>query len=140
MPSFAFSTKIQSPSGHEPGLNLHVQHVLVAGSPSQSIRRVKQRVPYDLDVLLESDLVLTLVGFVNHVKVSNGEVVQSAISRHLLQFLQLARRCVFLYCRVIELCWTQNASQLGLDAVSAPHLDEYGTPTRLSLPNIYWLT
>ena len=89
MPTFSTesSAVVRAASDHF-SLCLKSRHRLVVGPPSQDYT-IKTRFPEEIDVFLASDLVVTLYGSVDRVKVSNQDVLISAVAGHLVRYLEM---------------------------------------------------
>ncbi|KAI0335838.1 hypothetical protein GY45DRAFT_1316579 [Cubamyces sp. BRFM 1775] len=105
MPSFASSSEVRD-STDGTLLVLRARHVLVSGVPSDTVPTVKGRLPDDLDVILESDLVIALTGMVNRVNISSRAIQCSAIANHLLNYFHM------------------NGEQLGVRPASKIYIDD----------------
>ncbi|KAJ7043917.1 hypothetical protein C8F04DRAFT_683389 [Mycena alexandri] len=70
----------------------------------------KTRFPEDVDVVLASDLVFTLLGVLNGVKIAPDDLLRSQLAQHLVDYFQA------------------NAKELGLAAVSSMYLGDDGLP------------
>jgi hypothetical protein len=88
MPSFSSSAVVRTA---DQTLLLNVSHFLVQNSPSQTIHTVRGCVPENVDVLLDSDLVITLSGTLNRVKVPCIDIAKSAVTLHFKSYLETAR-------------------------------------------------
>ncbi|GLB38533.1 hypothetical protein LshimejAT787_0503980 [Lyophyllum shimeji] len=106
MPSIACRSRIRAASEHC-GLCLDVRHRLVAGNPSDAVHYLgKTRVPDDVDVLVASNVVITLSGVLDGRTVSAEEVYASALCQHLVDYFRM------------------NAVELGLSIVSGLQMNE----------------
>ncbi|KAJ8501927.1 hypothetical protein ONZ51_g293 [Trametes cubensis] len=105
MPSFASSSEVRD-STDGTLLVLRARHVLVSGVPSETVRTVKGRLPDDLDVILQSDLVIALTGMVNRVNICSRAIQCSAIANHLLNYFHM------------------NGEQLGVRPASKVYIDD----------------
>ncbi|KAI0754913.1 hypothetical protein C8Q80DRAFT_1141790 [Daedaleopsis nitida] len=105
MPSFATSTVVRD-SAYSLNIALNVRCVLVAGAPLDTVYALTGRVPRDIDVILQSNLVLALSGSQNRVKVSASSMQNSAVAKHLVKYLHA------------------NGEQLGLRVASDVFVDE----------------
>ncbi|KAH9841511.1 uncharacterized protein C8Q71DRAFT_333494 [Rhodofomes roseus] len=114
MPTFCSSSAVRTSTGQF-SLSLRARHILVAGDPSDTVRTVKGRLPEGVDVILDSDLVITLSGLVDAVKVPGHVIQRSAVARHVLDHLRT------------------NAGQLGLGAISKLYVDEDDGRAKFSL-------
>jgi len=113
MPSFSSSSVVRVASEHF-SLSIQARHCLLIGSPSHTYD-ISARFPGGIDVLLSSDLVLTLSGVVDRVKVSSKGILVSAVAGHLVRYLET------------------NASQIGLSLVSDIYVDEDDGLPKLTL-------
>ncbi|KAH7910854.1 hypothetical protein BJ138DRAFT_1152000 [Hygrophoropsis aurantiaca] len=114
MPSFSCSSTIRVVSGNH-ALTLKIKHNYFYREQSQTITKIKGRLPKDLDILLSSDLVLTLSGSLDGTDVANDVIVHSAISEHL-------RRCI-----------RTNIKELGVNNISDLFIDEADGVTKMTL-------
>ena len=88
MPSFCFSAVVRTA---DPTLLLDITHFLVQNSPSETIHKVRGNVPENVDVLLASDLVITLSGTLDHVKIPSADIAKSTVTLHFKRYLETAR-------------------------------------------------
>ena len=88
MPSFYSSYAIRD-NTEMFACTLKQRHLLVAGSPSETAPTVKGRIPEDIDVVLDTDLVFTLSGILDSARISSKAMKESAAVRHLLQYLHV---------------------------------------------------
>jgi hypothetical protein len=95
MPSFSLSSVARATSEHF-SLSLRARHYLVVGSQSRTYH-VKARFPEAVDVILASDLVITLSGVVDGVNISSQDILASAATSHLVHYLKTVRK--FCTCR-----------------------------------------
>ncbi|KAG5639434.1 hypothetical protein H0H81_002305 [Sphagnurus paluster] len=118
MPSIVCRSRIRAASEHCT-LSLDVRHHILAGKPSSSVYDFnKARFPDDIDVLLASNLVITLSGVSDGISISSEEIYASELSRHLVDFFQM------------------NAAELGLNTVSKLEIDEFdGLPKLVLTPS-----
>ncbi|CDO75331.1 hypothetical protein BN946_scf184848.g8 [Trametes cinnabarina] len=114
MPSFATSSEVRD-NANGVLLLLRARHILVAGSPSHAVQTVKGRLPDELDVILESDLVVSLTGIVNCVKIDSRDIQRSAIASHLLNYFDA------------------NSEQLGVRPASKVYVDDSDGVAKLTL-------
>ncbi|KAI9058434.1 hypothetical protein FKP32DRAFT_1597527 [Trametes sanguinea] len=114
MPSFATSSEVRD-KANGVQLVLRARHVLVSGSPSHELYTVKGRLPDEVDVILESDLVVSLTGIVNRVKIDSRDIQRSAIAGHLLSYFHA------------------NSDQLGVRPASKVYVDESDGVAKLTL-------
>lgn len=96
MPSFTSTSEVRD-GADGVLLVLRARHVFVVGTPSSDAHTVKGRLLDDLDVTLESDLVVTLTGMVNRVKIDAHRVQPSAIAKHLLHYFHVVRTASSLF-------------------------------------------
>lgn len=90
MPSFATASDVRDRADGIQ-LVLRARHVYVAGAPSDNAHTIKGRLPDELDVILESDLVIALTGMANRVEIDAHTVQRSAIAKHLLHYFHVVR-------------------------------------------------
>ncbi|KAJ7712433.1 hypothetical protein B0H16DRAFT_1624916 [Mycena metata] len=100
------TASVRAASADHCRLALNVVHVLHEsdGPPP------KTRFPEDVDVVLASDLVFTLSGVLNGVKIAPDDLLRSQLAQHLVDYFQV------------------NAKELGLTAVSSMYLGDNGLP------------
>jgi hypothetical protein len=89
MPSFSSSSIVRTA---DPSLLLHVTHFLVQNTSSDIVHIVRGNMPQGVDVLLASDLVITLVGTFNHVKIPSTDIANSAVALHFKRYLETVRK------------------------------------------------
>lgn len=89
MPSFSSSSIVRTA---DTSLLLDITHVLVQNSPSDIVHTVRGNFPEDVDVLLTSDLVITLLGTLDRVKISSTDIEKSAVALHFKRYLQAVRK------------------------------------------------
>jgi hypothetical protein len=87
MPSFSCSSAVQSFS-EQFTLSLEACHHLVSGTDSDIECCTNTRFPDKADVLLTSNLVLTLSGILDRVEVPNQDILHSAVASHLCHYLK----------------------------------------------------
>ncbi|KAI0712225.1 hypothetical protein C8Q76DRAFT_733893 [Earliella scabrosa] len=114
MPSFA-TTAVVRDSSDGLHITLNARFVFVTGAPSDTIYALKGRVPDNVDVIVQSDLVITLAGSLNRVRVSSRAMQGSVIAQHLLNYFQV------------------NGEQLGLRIASKVFVDQEDGNTKLAL-------
>jgi hypothetical protein len=90
MPSFSSSSSIRAAS-EQCLLNVKIVHKLYYCSPSNFVRKIKGRIPKELDVLLLSDLIFSISGSLNGQTVPADAIVHSALMCHLRNELNEAR-------------------------------------------------
>ncbi|KAK7048212.1 hypothetical protein R3P38DRAFT_2868016 [Favolaschia claudopus] len=78
----------------------------VSGHTTQ--KTLKTRFPDDIDVVLASDLVFTLSGVLNGVKLASDDILGSQLAQHLVDYFKL------------------NAAELGISTVSSMYIDQDG--------------
>jgi hypothetical protein len=98
MPSFSLSSIVRTA---DTSLLLDITHVLVQNSPSDIVHIVHGNFPEDVDVLLASDLVITLLGTLDRVKISSTDIEKSAVVLHFKRYLQAVRKVDENHCRDI---------------------------------------
>ncbi|KAI8986096.1 hypothetical protein BD414DRAFT_487640 [Trametes punicea] len=114
MPSFASSSEVRD-TANGVLLVLRGRHVLVAGSPSDDVRTIKGPLPDGVDVTLESNLVISLSGIFDRVKIDSRDIQCSAIANHLVNYFHA------------------NCEQLGVRPASQIYIDEYDGVAKLML-------
>ncbi|KAG2145862.1 hypothetical protein DEU56DRAFT_910145 [Suillus clintonianus] len=130
MPSFSSSSSIRAASEHCL-LNIKIVHKLYHGSPSNVVHKVKGRLPKELDVLLLSDLIVSISGSLDGQTVPADSIAHSALVRHLRSDLNEARiKATFLLFFAYVF---QNAPQLGLNNVSDAYIDDDDGHTKIIL-------
>ncbi|KAF8967119.1 hypothetical protein BDZ97DRAFT_567431 [Flammula alnicola] len=105
MPSISFKSKVRTVT-NSCALTMIVQHRLLVGQRSDIIHRMKQSPPEGVDIILASQLVITISGTLNGARVSPENIMASHIARHLVDYLRM------------------NADKLGINAVSNGHISE----------------
>ncbi|KZP31428.1 hypothetical protein FIBSPDRAFT_925697 [Athelia psychrophila] len=110
MPSFSYSAALRIDN---PSLVIETTHFLVHDLPSETTHTVYGSVPTDVDVLLASDLVITISGTLDRVRLSSMDISKSAVALHLKRYLET------------------NSGLLGLNAVSNLYVDETDDVTKL---------
>jgi len=87
MPSLHSSTKSRA-ANSQYSLVLHAQHRLQYGQPlNEPVVRVKSALPAEVDVFLDSNLVITLGATVDHKKIPEDVLEVSGFVRHLKDIL-----------------------------------------------------
>lgn len=89
MPSFSSSSVVRTA---DPSLLLEVTHFLVQNSPSETVHIVRGNIPENVNVILASDLVITLSGTLDRMKIRSTDIAISAVALHFKQYLETARR------------------------------------------------
>ena len=69
-------------------LALKSRHHMIVGSAFDPITSPKARLPNNVEVLLASDLVLSLSGILDGATISNQDLLNSAVTNHLLNYLE----------------------------------------------------
>ena len=90
MPSFATTSVIRDASDGF-ALALTARHVLVAGAPSSAVHAVKGRFPSGVDVILQSNLSISIDGKYNGASVDARTIQSSALAKHLLNYFCVVR-------------------------------------------------
>ncbi|KIM89006.1 hypothetical protein PILCRDRAFT_207924 [Piloderma croceum F 1598] len=103
MPTFSSSSVVRTA---DPSLLLEVTHFLVQNSPSETAHVVRGNIPENVNVILASDLVITLSGTLDRMKIRSIDIAISAVALHFKQYLET------------------NAGQLGLNTISNIYIDE----------------
>lgn len=114
-------------------LAVDIAHTLVTGGDSDddsAPRRIKGRPP-EVDIFHRSDVVLCLVGFSNGKAIPSAEMKQSMPSKHMHSFLRAVRASHSSHSSALKTSSRQNASALGLNAVSNIYIDEDQCKCRL---------
>ena len=101
MPTISSSSAIRTSSDHF-SLVLRTRPFLVAGTVSENVSIIKGRLPADVDVILASDLVIALSGTVDAVKIPGHVIQQSAVARHILEYLKVVRSSPTFSTRYVE--------------------------------------
>lgn len=91
MPSFATSTVFRDRTTAV-DIELRVRYEFIAGEPSSFVYALKNnKLPHDVDVILQSDLLMSLSGTYNRA-MNDGRTIQSAaIAQHLLDYFHAVR-------------------------------------------------
>lgn len=90
MPTIISSSAFRTSNDHFT-LAMRARHALVAGTTSENVRTIKGRLPEGVDVILASDLVIALSGVVDAVKIPGHVIQQSAVARHVVDYLKVVR-------------------------------------------------
>jgi hypothetical protein len=69
-------------------LALKSRHHMIVGSAFDAITSTKARLPDNVEVLLASDLVLSLSGTLDGTTISSQDLMNSAVTNHLLNYLE----------------------------------------------------
>ncbi len=85
MPSFATTTVVHD-NTDTVHFELHARYVCVAGTPSDVVYAVRDIIPSSLDVVLQSDLVISLSGTLNGTRHQGRDMQTSVISQHVLGY------------------------------------------------------
>lgn len=125
MPNFSYSAILRT---ENPSLVIEATHCLVHGLPSTTTHTMFGSVPTNVDVLLDSDLVITISGTLNRVRLSSLEMSKSAVALHLKRYLETVN--VTILGRRPTDQRMQNSSLLGLNAVSSLYIDENDNVTQ----------
>jgi hypothetical protein len=129
MPRLSASAAVRANSDKF-SLCLNVRHRLAVGSVSD-IAHQRSGFPDDVDVVLATNLILTLSGKMDNVKISSESIVESAIAHHLSAYLELV--CLLIaQTYIYALSSLQNASRLGLHTVSSAYVDDDGLSKSIS--------
>jgi hypothetical protein len=89
MPSFSYSSVVRIAA--DTSLILELTHLLFHSTQSDTVHNIHGTFPDNVDVLLASDLVLSISGSLDRVKVSSQDISKSAVVLHLQQYFQTAR-------------------------------------------------
>lgn len=119
MPSFSYSATLRT---ENPSLVIEATHCLVHGLLSETTHTMLGSVPTNVDVLLDSDLVITISGTLNRVRLSSLEMSKSAVALHLKRYLETVN--VTILGRHPTDQRMQNSGLLGLNTVSNLYIDE----------------
>ena len=84
----AFKSQIRSISQHF-GLVLNAKHIFECGDPDSSIKFIS-RLPPDTAVYAAQTITLRLSGLLNKERVSSTRLAASHLSRHLVDYLEMA--------------------------------------------------
>jgi len=108
MPTIAFKSKVRTASEHC-NLSLNIRHRLLLGQPSESdlVFDMKPTIPEAVDVLLFSNLIITVSGSLDGTRSAPAELKASHIAYHLVDFLQT----------VLHSCGYSIGSELSLSIV-----------------------
>ncbi|TCD61021.1 hypothetical protein EIP91_009144 [Steccherinum ochraceum] len=87
MPSFVCTGSSRQRTDYG-SLALTSRHLLVAGSPSDNVLKLKTSLPSSVDVLHVSDITFTVSGVLAGRLVSSSVMQQSAVAHHLVSYLQ----------------------------------------------------
>ncbi|KAF8798876.1 hypothetical protein BYT27DRAFT_7121856 [Phlegmacium glaucopus] len=107
MATIALKSKIRTASEHC-NFSLNIRHRLLLGQPSESdlVSDMKPTIPEAVDILLFSNLVITVSGSLDGTRITPAELKASHIANHLVDFLQM------------------NTGELGINAVSNLYISE----------------
>ncbi|RDX53358.1 hypothetical protein OH76DRAFT_1215253 [Lentinus brumalis] len=105
MPSVATAVVVND-SADSINVVLNARFVLVVGSPSDTVYVLRGRVPDGIDVVLHSDLVITVSGTMDRAEVDGRAIQNSAIARHLQNYFHV------------------NGEQLGVRIASKIYVDD----------------
>ena len=86
MPVLAYQSKIRAVADHG-SLTLTVRHRIQAGKTSETV--IKSRLPNTVDILLASNLVITISGIYNGAQVPTEDIRSSSLAEHLVEYLQM---------------------------------------------------
>ncbi|KAF8158220.1 hypothetical protein B0H34DRAFT_807784 [Crassisporium funariophilum] len=115
MPTFALKSRIRAVSD-DCTLSLNIRHRLVANQPSDNLYDVKPTLPEGVDILLVSNLPVTISGILDGTRIMPEILKESRIACHLVEYLQM------------------NAKEIGINAVSDLYISEdTGLVTPVSL-------
>lgn len=104
MPTIALKSKVRT--ALERGLSLNIRHRLFLDQPSDAVLDMKPTIPEAVDVLLFSNVLITISGSLDGARITPAELRTSYIANHLVDFLQT------------------NAGELGINAVSGLYISE----------------
>ncbi|KDR82609.1 hypothetical protein GALMADRAFT_834527 [Galerina marginata CBS 339.88] len=99
MPTVAFKSRVRTTSEYAT-LTLIIRHRIVVGQPSSTVHDMKLSLPDGVDILLGSQLLITISGKLNGGRIPPEQLTDSCIASHLVEYLRL------------------NADELGINAVS----------------------
>ena len=85
MPVFAYQSKIRAVADHG-SLTLTVRHRIRAGKTPETVN--KSRLPNGVDILLASNLVITISGIYDGAQVPAEDITSSSLAEHLVEYLQ----------------------------------------------------
>lgn len=100
MPSFSYSAALRIDN---PSLVIETTHFLVHDLPSETTHMVYGSVPTDVDVLLASDLVISISGTLDRVRLSSMDISKSAVALHLKRYLETV--CFNVMCKRVTDCY-----------------------------------
>jgi hypothetical protein len=87
MPTIALKSKVRTASEHC-SLSLNIRHRLLLDQPSDTVFDMKPTIPENVDVLLFSNLLITVSGALDGARITPAELKASYIAKHLLDCLQ----------------------------------------------------
>ena len=87
MPTIALKSKVRTELDHC-SLSLNIRHRLLLGQTSDPVFDVKPIIPEAVDVLLLSNLLITVSGSLDGTRITPAELKASHIANHLVDFLQ----------------------------------------------------
>ncbi|KAF9046501.1 hypothetical protein BJ165DRAFT_1472158 [Panaeolus papilionaceus] len=85
MPTLSFKTKLRANS-ESASLSLNVRHNIIAGQPSDRVHNIKPSLLAGLDILLPSNLLITISGRFNRSYIPPAVLEKSQIASHLVQY------------------------------------------------------
>jgi len=85
MPVLTYRSKIRAVADHG-SLTLTVRHHIQAGKVSETVN--KSRLPNDVDILLASNLVITISGIYDGTQAPAEDIKGSSLAEHLLEYLR----------------------------------------------------
>lgn len=88
MPTIALKSKVRTALEHC-SLSLNIRHRLLLGQPSDIIFDMKPTLPEAVDVLLLSNLLITVSGSLDGTRIMPVELKASHIAHHLMDFLRM---------------------------------------------------
>jgi hypothetical protein len=87
MPIIALKSKVRTASEHC-SLSLNIRHRLLLDQPSDTVLDMKPTIPEAVDVLLFSNLLITVSGSLDGTRITPAELKASYIANHLVDCLQ----------------------------------------------------
>lgn len=87
MPTITFKSKVRTALEHC-SLSLNIRHRLLLGQSSDPLFDMKPTVPEAVDILLFSNLLITVSGSLDGTRITPAELKASHIANHLVVFLQ----------------------------------------------------
>lgn len=126
-----------------PSLRIEATHSMIHDSPSSTTNTIKRSptFPTDVDVLLASDLVISISATKDRTNLTSSEVSKSAVAIHLKRYLETVCITAMLATLTTDRRSLnhQNIKLLGLNRVSTIYVDETADVTKRKLVCIAYM-